>query len=652
MVSGTIDHSRLFLAFRKLPSTLTIKRISLITLLLAITVLFIVPVFYPPFARMEEFNLIRHRPPHAAVYPDEIPIFHPANKDTMIHAILTFPLAADALATYVALHFMNVTIVEASIYETVSKDDHWLSSYELKNTFVLLKVHHDNSHGASYATIESDGRSIHFQDDLWLQDSETVLTYVGRLPRNSNKAQPKLIIEGNTYSLSVVDLLNFLEYYYRMNLEKRDCSHNREFSKMVFNRLSTKKKWDWKCSYREKINSFFTHQIRTVLKSIGLRFGDLWAKRIRYFIYPQLKIFDIPEIGLLLLGGDVWSKDTGVAITYDISRHGQFYIDLKTLDLLNDEHILPWKLKDQKRDRPEAVFQILKFRVPVFDNVYIPFLSEYLLYNSFVVVGYDFHFQRQRIYHSNQPEWLIRPQPAIPLWISIEKYGLEIVIQTSYRKEDVIYGFMGEQRISSPFWQTYYPELMEDFTGLQGNVSFDRILFSIWETNELRKSYHFLFDNCQRFADTIYDKLIELKEDFPPDRKAMWLEFSVPNSLRKVLIWMYPIFRAVFRLTSAFTNCAVLRIVLVFIDTIVSKINRELRLILHSKKSLLVVDLCLLLCLSLLLRLIVIAERLSLYLFWLYEDFLTRSIRNVLLKDPMEKSKRRVHTDFSTGYQW
>ena len=333
--------------------------------------------------------------------------------------------------------------------------------------------------------------------------------------------QPKLIIE-DKLRYDNISIINLIGHCDKLRRELRTCSHNRDFSKRIFNALSSKKKWDWDCNYIENVQSIVFDKVASFKNAIGLSVGDLWAERIRYYLYPRFSSLYIDNLELLMNN----------PLEYDSSAPGEFFIDLKTLDLLNDDTILDWKLKTRDKPLPKynEIFHIEKYRVPVATEFYVPFLSEYLLYHSFVVVGYKYGFKDSTF--RGVREFYIYPVPDSK-WISIEKYGKEIIIQSSYSKCDVLNKLKGKARLKTPFWMEYYPELIEDFTGYRGNATFNQMLLSIWETNELEKSYHVFFDNCQRFANTIYDKLMTLKKDFSPELEKLIKKLR-PSSAEKM----------------------------------------------------------------------------------------------------------------------
>ena len=549
-----------------------VKRIAIIFVAIMILTAPLLPYFILPFKKMGGLIVIRHQPPVRMWSPKNRTLLHPDQNTIMIETLLSFPLAGQALSHYIVDELINTTIVQVQIYETVSKQD-LISKFEPYKTFVLLKFHRGHYNpGASYATIESDGQYIYFQDSFECNDRETVLANVRRIPRSNPGLQPKLIIEDKAKSTSpyssIMDLMAFFETFYAAR-EVRKCSHNRAFSKMIFNRLSSKKKWDWDCNYIDNVQSIVCNKVTSVLKSIGLRFGDLWAERIRYYIYPTHGSVIIENLELLM-GPPFEFRDVGgksiFIRKYTNFLPGEFFIDLKTLNLLNDDTILDWKLEKDKMpsdERANAIFQIEKYRVPVATEFYIPFLSEYILYHSFLVVGYNYRFENSwyNAYKDYQGVRKLRIHPvSTPWWISIEKYGLEIIIQSSNRRDDVLGKLRGKERITTPFWREFYPELIESFKGFQGNATFNQLLLSIWETNELIKSYHVFFDNCQRFANTIYDKLMMLKKDLTPDLKKLTKD-SEQEIWRKFIQILFRFTSRFLRVALFFTNCVMLDII-------------------------------------------------------------------------------------------
>ena len=162
---------------------------KIVTIVVAIMILMapLLPYFILPFRKMEGLIVIRHQPP-AFLYKDKEhhePLLHPDEKTIVMETLLSFPLENQALTNYMWKETVNTTIVQVQIYETVSEQD-LIITFEPNKTFVLLKFHrgHYNPR-ASYATIESDGQYIYFQDSFKFNDRETVLANLGRIPRSN-----------------------------------------------------------------------------------------------------------------------------------------------------------------------------------------------------------------------------------------------------------------------------------------------------------------------------------------------------------------------------------------------------------------------------------------------------------------------------------
>ena len=432
-------------------------------------------------------------------------------------------------------------------------------------------------------------------------------------------------------STSIFLLLDYLNTVYYSRPGTRRCSHNRDFSEMIFNKLAEKKKWTWQCSYLTKVQSIIDNAAASLVKMLGLRIGNLWAERIRYYLYQHESRDLIANLNLLFeptyFIDDKWFNG------YDVSRRCQFFIDRDMLNILNKESIqqMHTKLKSFREETElryyNRVFIIEKYRVPVFTDVYIPFLSEYFLYHSFVVLGYaltfknipvDFDFANRKYINR-----VVVGRDSNPWWISIEKNGLEIVIQSGSR-EDVTLKFKDKQRIPNWFVYEHYPELMERFVGLQGNVTFDQILLSIWETNELRKSYHFLFDNCQRFTNTIYDKVLRLKKDLTPNLETVLKNYELVF-WNTFLRFMQQNTSKFLRITMFFSNCALLPIIARCTNLLFTEIDRRFDWSDMIHVLLFVVTL----------KLIVLAQTIALYLFWLFEDLLYSYVVALYHRAPM-----------------
>ena len=602
-----------------------LKRIVIIAVAILILMAPLLPYYPLPFKKIEGLIVIRHQPP-AFLYKEHWEtLLDPDEKPIMMETQLSFPLGGQALSRYMYDAFSRTTIIQVQIYETVSEQDP-ISKFEPNKTFVLLKFHRGDRKVYN-ATIESDGQHIYLQDSFECND-QTVLANVGRIPRSNQGLQPKLIIEDKVkstalYYRSIAQLIGILEDLYAPGEEQhelRTCSYNRAFSKMIFNKLSSKKKWDWDCNYIENVQSSVMDRVLSVKESLGLRIGNLWAERIRYYLYPRLSFLDIDNLELLM----------NSPLKYESFKAGEFFIDLKTLNLLNDDTILDWKLDKEKLrsgKRDNKIFHIEKYRVPVATEFYVPFLSEYLLYHSFVVVGYNYYFTDYTF--RGVREFHIRPV-GNSKWISIEKYGKEIIIQSSYRKCDVLNKLRGEERMKTPFWREFYPELIEGFTGYRGNATFNQMLLSIWETNELEKSYHVFFDNCQRFANTIYDKFMILKEDFTPDLKMLTKDSE--KTLWRLFMNIVSRFTLTFfRVALFFLNCAIL------INSLICLLSHiERRLVQLRRQCVLIGDIIYVYVIFsvLIFIFIVIAEEIALNLFWSLEQHLFPFL--VGLQSPVE----------------
>ena len=140
------------------------------------------------------------------------------------------------------------------------------------------------------------------------------------------------------------------------------------------------------------IQSIIDNAAASLVKMLGLRIGNLWAERIRYYLYQHESRWRSLIANLNLIFEPTYFINGERFNGYDASRRCQFFIDRDMLNILNKETILQMhaELKSFKEteSRFNPVFTIEKYRVTVFTDVYVPFLSEYFLYHSFVVLGY------------------------------------------------------------------------------------------------------------------------------------------------------------------------------------------------------------------------------------------------------------------------
>ena len=106
----------------------------------------------------------------------------------------------------------------------------------------------------------------------------------------------------------------------------------------------------------------------------------------------------------------------------------------------------------------------------------------------------------------------VRPACNRTWWLSIEKNGLEITIQSGLKREDVTLNFKGERRIKTQFWDEYYPQLMESYAGLRGNTNIIQILQDDMGNKRIKKVVPSLFRQLSEVCKYNVRKIDEAKE--------------------------------------------------------------------------------------------------------------------------------------------